>query len=88
MECSVATRPPGIACHLTPRPPRPSYSEKADDIPGPVTHEMIPDEPNMVFIRWQEPRAPNGLIVLYDLFYRRVGDQDVSAAGAAREGRV
>ncbi|KAG7267041.1 hypothetical protein CRUP_017281 [Coryphaenoides rupestris] len=50
--------------------------EKADDIPGPVTHEMMPDEPNSVFIRWQEPRAPNGLIILYELFYQeRSGEQ-------------
>ncbi|CAL8268794.1 unnamed protein product [Arctogadus glacialis] len=45
---------------------------------------MIPDEPNSVFIRWQEPRAPNGLIVLYELFYRKVGDQEFHTACVSR----
>uniref|UniRef100_A0A667Y3Z9 Tyrosine-protein kinase receptor n=1 Tax=Myripristis murdjan TaxID=586833 RepID=A0A667Y3Z9_9TELE len=58
--------------------------EKADDIPGPVTHEMIPDEPNSVFIKWQAPRSPNGLIILYELFYRKVGDVEVHTACVSR----
>ncbi|KAM3876410.1 insulin receptor b [Diretmus argenteus] len=58
--------------------------EKADDIPGPVTHEMIPDEPNSVFIKWQAPRSPNGLIILYELFYRKVGDLEVHTACVSR----
>ncbi|KAJ3599168.1 hypothetical protein NHX12_033131 [Muraenolepis orangiensis] len=58
--------------------------EKADDIPGPVTHTMLPEEPNSVFIGWQEPRAPNGLIILYELFYRKVGDQELHTACVSR----
>ncbi|KAF7653328.1 hypothetical protein LDENG_00084730, partial [Lucifuga dentata] len=58
--------------------------EKADDIPGPVTHEMIPDEPNSVFIKWQAPPFPNGLIILYEVFYRKVGDAEVHTACVSR----
>uniref|UniRef100_A0A8C5AFH3 Tyrosine-protein kinase receptor n=1 Tax=Gadus morhua TaxID=8049 RepID=A0A8C5AFH3_GADMO len=68
LRCSMATY---VSARTMPE-------EKADDIPGRVTHDMIPDEPNSVFIRWLEPRTPNGLIVLYELFYRKVGDQEVS----------
>uniref|UniRef100_UPI003AABBB57 insulin receptor b n=1 Tax=Centroberyx gerrardi TaxID=166262 RepID=UPI003AABBB57 len=58
--------------------------EKADDIPGTVTHEMIADEPNSVIIKWQAPRSPNGLIILYELFYRKVGDVEVHTACVSR----
>uniref|UniRef100_A0A2K6GHI2 Insulin receptor n=1 Tax=Propithecus coquereli TaxID=379532 RepID=A0A2K6GHI2_PROCO len=42
---------------------------KADDIVGPVTHEIF--ENNVVHLMWQEPKEPNGLIVLYEVSYRR-----------------
>lgn len=53
-------------------------TEKADDIPGPVTHEIVTAEPPYVLIKWNAPRSPNGLIILYEVFYRRVGDTEVS----------
>uniref|UniRef100_A0A8C2CPV1 Tyrosine-protein kinase receptor n=1 Tax=Cyprinus carpio TaxID=7962 RepID=A0A8C2CPV1_CYPCA len=31
-----------------------------------LTHEFFPDEPDFVYIRWQEPKAPNGMIILYE----------------------
>lgn len=46
---------------------------KADDIVGPVTHEIF--ENNVVHLMWQEPKEPNGLIVLYEVSYRRYGDE-------------
>lgn len=56
----------------------PVPTEKADDIPGPVTHEIVPAEPPYVLIKWNPPRSPNGLIILYEVFYRKVGDSEVS----------
>lgn len=53
-------------------------TEKADDIPGPVTHEIVIAEPPYVLIKWNAPRSPNGLIILYEVFYRKVGDTEVS----------
>lgn len=53
-------------------------SEKADDIPGSVTHEIVTAEPPHVLIKWNAPRSPNGLIILYEVFYSRVGDTEVS----------
>ncbi|NXR11956.1 INSR protein, partial [Semnornis frantzii] len=47
---------------------------KADDIVGPVTHELV--EKNTVHLRWQEPREPNGLIVLYEVNYGRLGETE------------
>ncbi|XP_028672139.1 insulin receptor-like [Erpetoichthys calabaricus] len=47
---------------------------KADDIVGPVTHEVL--ENNQIHISWKEPEAPNGLIILYDIKYKRVGDTE------------
>uniref|UniRef100_A0A8C3B182 Tyrosine-protein kinase receptor n=1 Tax=Cyclopterus lumpus TaxID=8103 RepID=A0A8C3B182_CYCLU len=52
--------------------------EKADDIPGPVTHEIVTAEPPYVLIKWNSPRSPNGLIILYEVFYRKVGDSEVT----------
>lgn len=46
---------------------------KADDIVGPVTHEIF--ENNVVHLMWQEPKEPNGLIVLYEVSYRRYSDE-------------
>ncbi|KAG9350665.1 hypothetical protein JZ751_024554 [Albula glossodonta] len=37
--------------------------EKADDIAGSVTHEIAD---HSVHIKWQEPKAPNGMIILYE----------------------
>ncbi|XP_030893766.1 insulin receptor [Leptonychotes weddellii] len=48
---------------------------KADDIVGPVTHEIF--ENNVVHLMWQEPKEPNGLIVLYEVSYRRYGDEEL-----------
>uniref|UniRef100_A0A8C0WG88 Tyrosine-protein kinase receptor n=1 Tax=Castor canadensis TaxID=51338 RepID=A0A8C0WG88_CASCN len=46
-----------------------------DDIIGPVTHEIF--ENNVVHLMWQEPQEPNGLIVLYEVSYRRYGDEEL-----------
>uniref|UniRef100_A0A8C3B1N9 Tyrosine-protein kinase receptor n=1 Tax=Cyclopterus lumpus TaxID=8103 RepID=A0A8C3B1N9_CYCLU len=51
---------------------------EADDIPGPVTHEIVTAEPPYVLIKWNSPRSPNGLIILYEVFYRKVGDSEVT----------
>uniref|UniRef100_A0A673HZH4 Tyrosine-protein kinase receptor n=1 Tax=Sinocyclocheilus rhinocerous TaxID=307959 RepID=A0A673HZH4_9TELE len=50
---------------------------KADKIVGQVTHEFFPDEPEFVYIKWQEPKAPNGMIILYEVKYMRMSDNDV-----------
>uniref|UniRef100_A0A8B9VRE7 Tyrosine-protein kinase receptor n=1 Tax=Anas zonorhyncha TaxID=75864 RepID=A0A8B9VRE7_9AVES len=47
---------------------------KADDIVGPVTHELV--EKNTVHLKWQEPKEPNGLIVLYEVNYGRLGETE------------
>uniref|UniRef100_A0A8C1MKR3 Tyrosine-protein kinase receptor n=1 Tax=Cyprinus carpio TaxID=7962 RepID=A0A8C1MKR3_CYPCA len=47
---------------------------KADNIVGPVTHEFFPDEPEFVYIKWQKPKAPNGMIILYEVKYTRMSD--------------
>ncbi|NXT49514.1 INSR protein, partial [Pluvianellus socialis] len=47
---------------------------KADDIIGPVTHEVV--EKNTVHLKWQEPKEPNGLIVLYEVNYGRLGETE------------
>lgn len=48
---------------------------KADNIEEPVTSEYI--EP-YVHIMWKEPKNPNGLTILYEVQYSRVGDTRVS----------
>lgn len=53
-------------------------TDKADDIPGTVTHEIMTAEPPYVLIKWNPPHSPNGLIILYEVFYRKVGDTEVS----------
>ncbi len=50
---------------------------KADKIVGQVTHEFLPDEPEFVYIKWQEPKAPNGMIILYEVKYMRMSDNYV-----------
>ncbi|KAJ8408227.1 hypothetical protein AAFF_G00256410 [Aldrovandia affinis] len=47
--------------------------DKADDIVGPVTHEIM--DSDLVQVKWQEPKAPNGIIILYEVNYKRLGDQ-------------
>ncbi|XP_058522571.1 insulin-like growth factor 1 receptor [Ochotona princeps] len=42
-------------------------AEGADDIPGPVTWETQPE--NSVFLKWPEPENPNGLILMYEIKY-------------------
>lgn len=54
---------------------------KADDIVGPVSHELV--EKNTVHLKWQEPKEPNGLIVLYEVNYGRLGDTEVRASVTA-----
>ncbi|KAI4798760.1 hypothetical protein KUCAC02_020492 [Chaenocephalus aceratus] len=49
---------------------------KADEIPGEVTHEIVNAEPPYVMIKWEPPRSPNGLIILYEVFYRKVGESE------------
>uniref|UniRef100_A0A3Q2D9V4 Tyrosine-protein kinase receptor n=1 Tax=Cyprinodon variegatus TaxID=28743 RepID=A0A3Q2D9V4_CYPVA len=44
---------------------------EADNILGLITHEVTE---NTVHIHWQEPAAPNGIIILYEVNYKRVGD--------------
>ncbi|KAK2835511.1 hypothetical protein Q5P01_015995 [Channa striata] len=58
--------------------------EKADDIPGLVTHEIVLAEPPYVLIKWNAPRSPNGLIILYEVFYKKVGDTEVHTACVPR----
>ncbi|XP_062306973.1 insulin receptor-like [Osmerus eperlanus] len=50
--------------------------DKADDMVGPVTHEILADQPDSVYIKWEEPQSPNGMIILYELHYKRLGDQE------------
>ncbi|XP_008328737.1 insulin receptor-like [Cynoglossus semilaevis] len=58
--------------------------EKADDVPGPVTHEIVSAEPPYVLIKWNPPLSPNGLIILYEVFYRKVGDTEIHTACVSR----
>ncbi|XP_077187933.1 insulin receptor isoform X1 [Paroedura picta] len=47
---------------------------KADDIVGPVSHELI--DKSTVHLKWQEPKEPNGLILLYEVNYGHPGDPE------------
>uniref|UniRef100_A0A674MS96 Tyrosine-protein kinase receptor n=1 Tax=Takifugu rubripes TaxID=31033 RepID=A0A674MS96_TAKRU len=58
-RCSIATY---VSARTMPE-------EKADDIPDQVTHEIVAAEPPYVLIKWKEPQSPNGLIILYEVFY-------------------
>lgn len=53
-------------------------SVKADNIPGPVSHEVLTGETPSVLIKWNAPPSPNGLIILYEVFYKKVGDTEVN----------
>lgn len=58
--------------------------EKADDIPGTVTHEILHGDTHSVLIKWNAPLSPNGLIILYEVFYGKVGDGEVHTACVSR----
>ncbi|TNM98429.1 hypothetical protein fugu_014675 [Takifugu bimaculatus] len=47
--------------------------DKADDIRGPIKYDVTE---NSVHISWQEPAAPNGMIILYEVNYKRHGDTE------------
>ncbi|XP_037837848.1 insulin receptor a isoform X2 [Kryptolebias marmoratus] len=47
--------------------------DKADDILGPITYDV---SENTVHIGWHEPAAPNGIIILYEVNYKRLGDSE------------
>ncbi|XP_038573533.1 insulin receptor a isoform X2 [Micropterus salmoides] len=47
--------------------------DKADDIAGAISCEVTE---NSVHITWQEPVAPNGMIILYEVNYKRLGDTE------------
>uniref|UniRef100_A0A674N3A4 Tyrosine-protein kinase receptor n=1 Tax=Takifugu rubripes TaxID=31033 RepID=A0A674N3A4_TAKRU len=46
---------------------------EADDIRGPIKYDVTE---NSVHISWQEPAAPNGMIILYEVNYKRHGDTE------------
>uniref|UniRef100_A0A672ZA72 Tyrosine-protein kinase receptor n=1 Tax=Sphaeramia orbicularis TaxID=375764 RepID=A0A672ZA72_9TELE len=46
---------------------------EADDIVGLITYEVTD---NTVHMSWQEPAAPNGMIILYEVNYKRLGDSE------------
>uniref|UniRef100_A0A8C6UVR6 Tyrosine-protein kinase receptor n=1 Tax=Neogobius melanostomus TaxID=47308 RepID=A0A8C6UVR6_9GOBI len=47
---------------------------KADDIVGPIVCEVAE---NTVHISWKEPVSPNGMIILYEVNYKRLGDSEL-----------
>ncbi|XP_068604714.1 insulin receptor a [Brachionichthys hirsutus] len=47
--------------------------DKADDIVGPIRYEVTE---STVHITWQEPVAPNGMTILYEVNYKRLGDTE------------
>uniref|UniRef100_H3A6S8 Tyrosine-protein kinase receptor n=3 Tax=Latimeria chalumnae TaxID=7897 RepID=H3A6S8_LATCH len=50
---------------------------KADDIVGHVTHQVISSGNDAIIqLRWQEPKEPNGLIILYEVNYRQLGETE------------
>uniref|UniRef100_H3C1B3 Tyrosine-protein kinase receptor n=1 Tax=Tetraodon nigroviridis TaxID=99883 RepID=H3C1B3_TETNG len=73
-RCSTETR---VSARTMPE-------EKADDIPDEVSHEIVAAEPPYVLIKWKEPESPNGLIILYEVFYGKVGDTEVHTACVSR----
>uniref|UniRef100_A0A671YZL9 Tyrosine-protein kinase receptor n=1 Tax=Sparus aurata TaxID=8175 RepID=A0A671YZL9_SPAAU len=48
--------------------------DKADDIMGPIIYEVTE---TTVHITWQEPVTPNGMIILYEVNYKRLGDTEL-----------
>ncbi|XP_064336607.1 insulin-like growth factor 1 receptor isoform X1 [Camelus dromedarius] len=69
-------------------------AEGADDIPGPVTWEPRPE--NSIFLKWPEPENPNGLILMYEIKYGSlvedqrecVSRQDYRKYGGAKLNRL
>lgn len=49
-------------------------ADKADDIVGAINCEV---SEMTVHITWLEPSAPNGMIILYEVNYKRLGDSEV-----------
>uniref|UniRef100_A0A6Q2XUU8 Tyrosine-protein kinase receptor n=1 Tax=Esox lucius TaxID=8010 RepID=A0A6Q2XUU8_ESOLU len=49
--------------------------DKADDIVGHITYDV---SEYTVHIKWLEPKAPNGMIILYEVNYKRLGDTEVT----------
>lgn len=47
--------------------------DKADDILGPIKCEVTE---KTVHITWMEPQAPNGMIILYEINYKKLGDSE------------
>ncbi|XP_075954174.1 insulin receptor a [Anarhichas minor] len=47
--------------------------DKADDVRGPISYEVTE---NLVHITWQEPVSANGMIILYEVNYKRLGDTE------------
>uniref|UniRef100_A0AAZ3NUB5 Tyrosine-protein kinase receptor n=1 Tax=Oncorhynchus tshawytscha TaxID=74940 RepID=A0AAZ3NUB5_ONCTS len=47
--------------------------DKADDIVGPISYDV---SEYSVQIKWLEPKAPNGMIILYEVNYKRLGDTE------------
>ncbi|XP_060783109.1 insulin receptor a isoform X1 [Neoarius graeffei] len=47
--------------------------EHADDIIGEILFNVVEYS---VHIRWAEPKAPNGMIILYEVNYKRLGDTE------------
>uniref|UniRef100_A0AAY4BH53 Tyrosine-protein kinase receptor n=1 Tax=Denticeps clupeoides TaxID=299321 RepID=A0AAY4BH53_9TELE len=47
--------------------------DRADDIVGSVTCDV---SEYMAHIKWTEPKAPNGMIILYEINYKRLGDTE------------
>ncbi|XP_034038276.1 insulin receptor a isoform X2 [Thalassophryne amazonica] len=47
--------------------------DKADDIVGPISCEV---SDYTVHVTWPEPIAPNGMIILYELSYKRLADTE------------
>ncbi|XP_030628980.1 insulin receptor a isoform X1 [Chanos chanos] len=47
--------------------------DRADDIVGPIICDV---SEYSVHIKWMEPKAPNGMIILYEVNYKRLGDTE------------
>lgn len=69
---SLTLQTPFSAPFTRPTPVFPA--DKADDITGPIKYDVTE---NTVHITWQEPLAPNGMIILYEVNYKRHGDTEV-----------
>ncbi|XP_069505328.1 insulin receptor [Ambystoma mexicanum] len=55
----------------------------SDNIVGPIISEY--QSPH-VLLKWQEPKNPNGLIILYDVHYSKLGDkEEVKACVSGKE---